>query len=59
MSTDSASISSDFDIIASRPVQASILETTKVAYKPIASVDQSDLEFLITANNDTCIDLNI
>jgi hypothetical protein len=29
-----------------------------VAYKPIASVEQSDLEF-ITADNDIYIDLNI
>lgn len=31
---------------------------TKSAYKPKASVDQSDLESLIAADNDTYIDLN-
>jgi len=30
-----------------------------VTYKPIASVEQSDLEFLIPADNDTYVDLNI
>jgi hypothetical protein len=54
-----ASLSSEFDIFASKPVQSSVLETTEVAYKPIASVEQSDLEFLIPADNDTYIDLNI
>jgi len=40
-------------------VQASVVETTEVSYKPIASVDQSDLEFLIPSDSDTYIDLNI
>ena len=31
---------------------------TGAKYKPIASVDQSDLEFLIPADNDTYIDPN-
>ena len=30
-----------------------------MTYKPIASVEQSDLEFLIPADNDTYVDLNI
>ena len=40
-------------------MQASIVETTEVTYKSIASVDQSDLEFLIPSDSDTYIDLNI
>jgi len=40
-------------------VQESVIETTEVSYKPIASVDQSDLEFLIPSESDTYIDLNI
>jgi len=55
----SVSLSSEFDIFAPKPVQASVIETTEVCYKPIASVDQSDLEFLIPSNSDTFIDLNI
>jgi hypothetical protein len=54
-----ASISSDFDVSASKPVQSSVHETTEVAYKPIASIEQTDLEFLIPADSDTYIDLNI
>jgi len=55
----SVSLSSEFDIFAPKPVQASVVETTEVSYKPIASVDQSDLEFLIPSDSDTYIDLNI
>ena len=52
-------VSSEFDIFARKPVQESILETLDVVYKPIASVDQSDLEFLIPADNETYIDPDI
>jgi hypothetical protein len=51
-------VPSEFDIFPSKPVQESVLETTEVVYKPIASVDQSDLEFLIPAD-ETYIDLDI
>jgi hypothetical protein len=59
MSVEAASISSEFDIFASKPVQPSVQETTEFAYKALASVEQSDLEFLIPADSDTYIDLNI
>jgi len=36
-----------------------VLDTTEVAYKPIASVDQNDLDSLIPADNDKYIDLDI
>ena len=52
-------VSSEFDIFARKPVQESILETLDVVYKPIASVDQSDLEFLIPADSETYIDPDI
>ena len=40
-------VSSEFDIFAHKPVQTAVLETIQTVYKPIASVEQSDLEFLI------------
>ena len=52
-------VSSEFDIFARKPLQESILETLDVIYKPIASVDQSDLELLIPADNETYIDPDI
>jgi len=53
------SVSSEFDIFARKPIQTSVLETIETVYKPNAPVDQSDLEFLIPADNDTYIDLDI
>jgi len=35
------------------------VETIETIYKPIASVDQTDIEFLIPADSDTYIDPNI
>jgi len=55
----SLSLSSEFDIFVPRPILTSVVETTEVTYRPIASVEQSDLEFLIPADNDTYVDLNI
>ena len=51
--------SNEFDIFTTRPVQTSTLETLETSYKPIASLNQSDLEFLVPADQDTYIDLNI
>ena len=59
MAADVVSARIKFDIFATRPKQTSNLETIETAYKPIASLDQSDLEFLIPADHDTYIDLNI
>ena len=52
-------VSSEFDIFASKPLQESVHKIAKIVYKPIASVEQSDLEFLIPADNETHIDLDI
>ena len=59
MGADVVSTSTEFDAFATRPVQTSTIETIETAYKPIASLDQRDLEFLIPADHDTYIDLNI
>ena len=52
-------VCSEFDIFAPRPVQSAVLGMTEEPYKPVAGVDQSDLEFLVPANYDTYIDTNI
>ena len=52
MSAETVSLSSEFDIFVTRPAHTSTLETTQTADKPIASVDQSDLEFLIHKDHD-------
>ena len=59
MSEDDEFVTTEFDIFAQKPVQPVILETNAVHYKPIATVDQNDLEFLIPVDNETFIDLDI
>jgi len=54
-----ASVSSQFDIFAHRPIQTSVFGTIKTAIKPFAPIDQIDLEFVIPADTDTYIDLDI
>ena len=44
---------------AQKPVQTSVQETIETIFRSIAYVDQSDLEFLIPAEHDMYIDLNI
>jgi len=46
MSGEVEFVSSEFDIFAPKSIQSAILETNVVHYKPIATVDQNDLEFL-------------
>ena len=53
MSGETEFVSSEFDIFAPKPVQSAILETDVVHYKPIATVDQNDLEFLIPGDSET------
>ena len=52
-------VRSEFDIFARKPVQESVPETLGVVYNPIASVDHSDLEFIIPAHNERYIDADI
>jgi len=49
----------EFDLFGRKPKQDSCLETTETIYEPIVSVDQTDIEFLIPGDSDTCIDLNL
>ena len=59
MAADVVSASTEFDVFGTRPVQISTLQTLETSYKPIAALDQSDLEFLVPADQDTYNDLNI
>jgi len=59
MSGDVEFLSTEFDIFEHKLLQTAILETNPVHYKPIATVDQNDLEFLIPADNEIYIDLDI
>ena len=55
----SLSLISEFNIFAPGLIQTSVVETTEVTYMPIASVEQRELQFLIPADSDTYVDLNI
>jgi hypothetical protein len=60
MAAEALSVSSEFDIFAQKPIHTSVQETIETIFRPIASVDQSDLEFLIPAKMiNKYIDLNI
>jgi len=49
----------EFDIFVRKPKQSSTLETNETIYRPIASVDQTDLEFVIPGDSDTYMDLDL
>ena len=51
-------MNSAFDIFQFRPMQSSIVETIEEPYKPVAGVDQCDVEFLLPATSDMYIDPN-
>ena len=52
-------VSSEFGIFARKPIQSAILGTDVVHFKPIATVDQNDLEFFIPRDSATYIDQDI
>jgi hypothetical protein len=59
MSGEVEFVRSESDIFVQPPVQSSILGTDVVHIKPIASVDQNNLEFLVPGDNETYIDQDI
>jgi hypothetical protein len=48
MAAEALSVTSEFDIFAQKPT--SVQETIQNIFRPITSVDQSDLEFLFPPN---------
>ena len=59
MKAEEFSFRTEFDVFAQKPVQTSVQETIETKLRRTASVDQSDLDFLVPAENDTYIDFNI
>ena len=49
----------EFDLFSRTPKQDGCVETTETKHKPIASVDQTDIEILIPGDSDTYIDPNL
>ena len=49
----------DFDIFVRKPKQSSTVEANETIYRPIESVDQTDIEFVIPGGSDTYVDLDL
>ena len=56
---DVTSVSSEFDIFMHRPIETDMLVTVETVYKLLAPVERNDLEFVIPADSDTYIELDI
>jgi hypothetical protein len=42
-----------------KPKQKSTVETSEIIFRPIASVDQADIEFVIPGDSDTYVSLDL
>ena len=49
----------EFDIFVRKPKQSSTVQTNETIYRPIASVDQTGIEFVIPGDSDTYVDLDL
>ena len=59
MAEEPSFLGTEFDLFGRKPKQDICLNTTETLYKPIASVDHTDIGFLIPGDSDTYIDLNL
>ena len=59
MEEEPSFLGTELDLFARKPKQDGSVETTETIYKPIASVDQTDIEFLIPGDSDNYIDQNL
>jgi hypothetical protein len=55
MCVDMASVSREFDIFTPKPLPWFVQETVEVTYKPIVTIDQTDLELNIPADDEKYI----
>ena len=59
MAEEPSFVGTEFDIFGRKPKQSSTVETNESIYRPLASVDQTDIEFVIPADSDTYVDLDL
>ena len=59
MAEEPSYLGPEFDLFAHKAKQDSCLDTTETIYKPIASVDQTDNDFVIPGDSKSYIDLNL
>jgi hypothetical protein len=59
MAANAVCVSYEFDIFADRPVQTLTEKIVEIPHKPLTSVDQSDLEFMIPEDDNSYIYVNM
>jgi len=59
MAEEPSFVGTDFDIFGRKPKQSSTVETNETIYRPIASVDQTDFEFVIPGESYTYVELDL
>jgi len=52
-------VGTEFDNFSRKARQAAIVKTAETIYKPIASVDQTEIDLLIPGDSDTYIELDL
>ena len=59
MAEEPSFVGTEFDIFGRKPKQSSTVETNETIYRPVASVDQTDIEFMIPGDGDTYVNLDM
>ena len=59
MAEELSFVGTEFDIFGRNPKQSRTVETNETIYRPIASVDQTDKEFVIPCDSDTYVHLDL
>ena len=59
MAEEPSHVGTEFDIFVRKPKQSSTVETKETINRPIASVNQTDIEFVIPGDSDTYVDLDL
>ena len=59
MAEEPSYVGTDFDIFVHKPKESSTVENNETIYRPIASFDQTDIEFVIPGDSDTYVDLDM
>jgi len=59
MAEEPSYVGTALDIFVRKPKDSSTVETNETIYRPIASVDQTDIEFVIPGDSDTYVDLDL
>ena len=59
MAEEPSFVGTGFEMFGRKPKQSSTVETNETIYRRMASVDQTDIEFVIPGDSDTYVDLEL